>query len=103
RHTSQLLAQLLAFCLQTLDRNAGTPVEFIVKLAPSPRRRRIPRWLAPTMRPGPISNRARPRGCRALQLRKQCAPQIQVGLLALKVQQALISLAVLTRILINYG
>ena len=101
--TAKLLAKFFALGLQRFERNAGAAVEFIVELAPSPRRRRIARRLTAAVGAGAIANDRSPGWCRAFQLGEQRAAQIEIGLAALEFQKALVGVAVAIRILVFHG
>jgi len=70
------------------------------ELAPGPGRRGIARRFTPAVDASAIANRAGPRGCGGLQLGKQRAPQIEIGLTAFEFEETLVSAAVPARIFI---
>src|SRR5260370_16126861 len=74
----------------------------MVELGPGPSSPGIPRWFTPAVYAGAIANRAGPRGCGGLQLGKQGAPQIEIGLTALEFEETLVSAPVLARGFVFY-
>src|SRR5260370_41536144 len=74
----------------------------MVELGPGPSSPGIPRWFTPAVYAGAIANRAGPRGCGGLQLGKQGAPQIEIGLTALEFEETLVSAPVLARVFVFY-
>src|SRR5882724_9970733 len=86
RCAAKLLSQFLALVLKCFQRNAGSSIEFIVELPPCPRGRSIARRLASAVDAATIADRASPGGRSSLELREQCAAQIEIGLLALQLQ-----------------
>src|SRR5438445_13815424 len=86
RRAAKLLSQFLALALKCFQRNARPSIEFIVELPPCPRGCSIARRLASAVDARTITDRASPGRRSRLELREQCAAQIEVGLLAFQLQ-----------------
>src|SRR5260370_977606 len=100
---AKLFTKFFALGLERFEGNAGAAVEFIVELAPSPGRGGIAGRLSAAVDPGAITDRSCPRGSSSFELGEQGAAQIEVGLAALEFEEALVSFAVVVRILVLQG
>ena len=85
-HAAKMFAELFDFRLQRFEGNLGAAIEFIVELPPCPRGCSIARRLASAVDARTITDRASPGRRSRLELREQCAAQIEVGLLAFQLQ-----------------